>query len=195
MDILNISCWFLQLIPKYFPAYLLCFSYTIIFTWTSWLLLVPVFSKHTHLCWLFSICLPFKVHPVKATVFPVVMYGCESWTIKKAECNRIDAFELWCWRRLLKVPWTAGRSSQSILKEIKPDYSLEGLMLKLQYFGHSVQELTHWKRPWCWKNWRQEEKTMTEDKTVGWHHQLEGHEYEQAPGDSEWQGSLACYSL
>ena len=79
-----------------------------------------------------------NVHLVKAMVFPVVMYGCESWTIKKAECQRIDAFELWCWRRLLRVPWTAKRSNQSILKEINPEYSLEGLMLKLklQYFGH-----------------------------------------------------------
>ena len=85
-----------------------------------------------------NITLPTKVHLVKAMVFPVVMYGCESWTIKKAECQRIDAFELWCWRRLLRVPWTARRSSQSILKEINPEYSLEGLMLrlKLQYFGH-----------------------------------------------------------
>ena len=84
-----------------------------------------------------DITLPTKVHLVKAMVFPVVMYGCESWTIKKAECQRIDAFELWCWRRLLRVPWTARRSNQSILKEVNPDYSLEGLMLKLklQYFG------------------------------------------------------------
>ena len=82
-----------------------------------------------------------KVHLVKAMVFPVVMYGCESWTIKKAEHQRIDAFELWCWRRLLRVPWTARRSNQSILKEINPEYSLEGLMLKLklQYFGHLVR--------------------------------------------------------
>ena len=81
---------------------------------------------------------PTKVHLVKAMVFPVVMYGCESWTVKKAECQRIDAFELWCWRRLLRVPWTAGRSNQSILKKISPEYSLKGLMLKLklQYFGH-----------------------------------------------------------
>ena len=80
-----------------------------------------------------------KVHLVKAVVFPVVIYGCESWTIKKTECCRIDAFELWCWTRLLKVPWTARRSNQSILKEISPEYSLEGLMLKLQYFGHLIQ--------------------------------------------------------
>ena len=88
-----------------------------------------------------DITLPTKVHLVKAMVFPVVMYGCESWTVKKAECRRIDAFELWCWRRLLRVPWTARRSNQSILKEIRPRYSLEGLMLKLklQYFGHLMQ--------------------------------------------------------
>ena len=85
--------------------------------------------------------MPAKVHPVKAMVFPVIMYGCESWTIKKAESRRIDAFELWCWRRLLRVPWTARRSNQSIRKEISPEYSLEGLMLKLklQYFGHLMQ--------------------------------------------------------
>ena len=85
-----------------------------------------------------DITLPTKVHLIKGKVFPVVMCGCESWTIKKAEHGRIDAFELWCWRRLLRVPWTAKRSNQSILKEISPEYSLEGLMLKLklQYFGH-----------------------------------------------------------
>ena len=85
-----------------------------------------------------NITLPTKIHLVKAKAFPVVVYGCESWTIKKAECQRIDAFELWCWRRLLRVPWTARRSNKSILKEINPEYSLEGLMLKLklQYFGH-----------------------------------------------------------
>ena len=88
-----------------------------------------------------DINLPTNVHLVKAVVFPVVMYGCESWTITKAECQRIDAFELWCWRRLLRVPWTARRSNQSILKEINPEYSLEGLMLKLklQYFGHKME--------------------------------------------------------
>ena len=88
-----------------------------------------------------DITLPTKVCLVKAMAFSVVMYGCESWTIKKAECQRIDSFELWCWRRLLRVPWTARRSNQSILKEISPEYSLEGLMLKLklQYFGHIMQ--------------------------------------------------------
>ena len=90
-----------------------------------------------------DITLPTKVHLVKAMVFPVVMYGCESWTVKKAECLRIDAFELWCWRRLLRVPWTARRSNQSILKEISPGISLEGMMLKLklQYFGHLMQRV------------------------------------------------------
>ena len=88
-----------------------------------------------------DITLPTKVHLIKAMIFPVVMYGCESWTMKKAEHQRIDAFELWCWRRLLRVPWTARRSNQYILKEISPEYSLEGLMLKLklQYFGHLMQ--------------------------------------------------------
>ena len=90
-----------------------------------------------------DITLPTKVHLVKAMVFPVVMYGCESWTIKKAECRRIDGFELWCWRRLLRVPWTARRSSQSILREISPGGSLEGMMLKLelQYFGHVMRRV------------------------------------------------------
>ena len=83
-----------------------------------------------------DISLLTKVRIIKATVFPVVMYGCESWTVKKAECQRIEAFELWCWRRLLKVPWTRRRSNQSILREINPEYLLEGLKLKLQYFGH-----------------------------------------------------------
>ena len=98
-----------------------------------------------------DITLPTKVCLVKAMVFPVVLYGYESWTVKKAECRRTDASELWCWRRLLRVPWTARRSNQSSLKEINPEYSLEGLMLKMkiQYFGHLMrcEELTHLKRP------------------------------------------------
>ena len=96
-----------------------------------------------------DITLPTKVCLVKAMVFPVVMYGCESWTVKKAERRRIDAFELWCWRRLLRVPWTASRFSQSILKEISPEYSLEGLMLKLklQYFGHLIGRTDSFERP------------------------------------------------
>ena len=99
-----------------------------------------------------DITLSTKVSLLKAMVFWKVMYGCESWTIKKAECGRIDAFELWCWRRLLRVPWTAWRSNLSILK-ISPGCSLEGLMLKLklQYFGHLMWKLTHLKRPWCWE--------------------------------------------
>ena len=99
-----------------------------------------------------DITLPTKVHLVKAMVFPVVMCGCESWTIKKAECRRIDAFELWCWRRLLRVPWTA-RSNLSILKEISPEYSLEGLMLKLklQYFGHLIRRTDSGKIAFCWE--------------------------------------------
>ena len=98
-----------------------------------------------------DITLPTKVCLVKAMAFPVIMYGCESRTIKKAEHQRLDAFELWCWRRLLRVPWTARRSNQSILKEISPEYSLEGLMLKLklQYFGHLMRRADSWKRPWC----------------------------------------------
>ena len=103
-----------------------------------------------------DITLPTKVHLVKAMVFPMVMYGCESWTIKKAEHWRIDAFELWCWRRLLRVPWTAKRSNQSILKEMSPGCLLEGLMLKLklQHFGHMMCRVSHWKRPWCWERLR-----------------------------------------
>ena len=96
-----------------------------------------------------DITLPTKVHVVKAVVFPVVMYGCESWTIKKAECQRIDAFELWCWRRLLRVLWTARRSNQSILKQVNPKYSLEGLKLKLQYFGHLMRRVDSLERLWC----------------------------------------------
>ena len=100
-----------------------------------------------------DITLLTKICLVKAMIFPVVIYGCESWTIKKAEYWRIDAFELWCWRRLLRVLWTARRSNQSILKEISPIYSLERLMLKLklQYFGHLMWRNDYWKRPWCWK--------------------------------------------
>ena len=97
-----------------------------------------------------DITLPTKVHLFKAVVFPVVMYGCESWTIKKAECRRTDDFELWCWRRLLRVPWTARRSNQSILKEISPEYSLEGLMLKLklQSFGHLMERTDSFEKTW-----------------------------------------------
>ena len=143
-----------------------------------------------------DITLPTKVHLVKAIVLPAVIYGCESWTMKKAECRRIDAFGLWCWRRLLRVPWTARRSNRSILKEISPEYSLEGLMLKLklQYFGHLMQRTDSFEKPWWWKDWMQEKKGMTEDEVIGWHHRLNGNELEQALGVGDGQGSLACCS-
>ena len=134
-----------------------------------------------------DITLPTKVYIVNATVFPVVMYGCESWTTKKAECRRIDAFELWCWRRLLRVPWTARRSNQSILKDINPEYSLEGLMLKLQYFGHLIKELTHWKRPWDCQILRA--RGEGGDKRMRWldgiFDDINGHEFEQTLGHIE----------
>ena len=121
-----------------------------------------------------DITLPTKVHLVKAMVFPVVMYGCESWTVKKAECRRIDAFELWCWRRLLRVPWTARRSNQSILREISPGCSLEGMMLKLvalQYFGHLMRRADSLENTlMLGADWRQEEKGTTEEEMAGWHH-------------------------
>ena len=224
-----------------------------------------------------DITLLTKVHTVKAVVFPVVMYGCDSWTIKKAEHQRIDAFKLWCWRRLLRVPWTARRSNQSTLKEINPEYSLEGLMLKLklQYFGHLVwiampecmlscfshvwlfvtpwtivlqdplsmgfSRQDYWsgllcpppgylphpgiepvslmppalasgsftisttweapvksqfigKDPDVGKDWRQKEKQTAEDEMVGWHHWFSAHEFEQTPGESGGQRSMACHS-
>ena len=143
-----------------------------------------------------GITLPIKVHLVKAMVFPGVMCGWESWTIKKAKCQRIDAFELWCWR-LLKVPWTARRSNQSILKEINPGISLEGMMLKLkfQYFGYLMGRAISL------------EKTLMQGKIEakaegfsrgwdGWMASLtNGHEFEQAQEDGEGQGNLACCSL
>ena len=145
-----------------------------------------------------DITLPTKAHMVKAMVFPAVMHGCDSWTIKKTEYQRIEDFELWYCRRLLRVPWTARRSNQFILKEISPEYSLEGLMLnlKLQYFGDLM--------------WRTDslEKTLmlgkiegkrrrgeAEDEIVRQHHWLNGHEFEKILGDSGGQRSLACYSL
>ena len=120
-----------------------------------------------------DITLLTKVHLVKAKVSPAVMYGCESWAIKKAECRRSNDFELWFWRRLLRVPWTARRSNQLILMEIIPEYSLEGLMLKwkLQYFGHLMWRTNIWKDPDAGKDWRREEKGTTEDEMAGWHHQ------------------------
>ena len=151
-----------------------------------------ILASSGHHCQLFRLLT--KVHLVKAMVFPVVMYGSESWTIKKAECRRIDAFELWCWRRLLRVPWTTRRSNQSVLKEST---------LKM-----------HWK-DWCWswssntlttcckgrligkdpdsgKDWGQEEKGETEDEMVGWHHWLDGHEFKQTLRNGEGQGSLGA---
>ena len=126
--------------------------------------------------------------------FPVVMYGCESWTIKKVEHRRSDAFKLWSWRKLLRVSWTARRSYQSILKGINPEYSLEGRMLKLklQYSGHLCEQLTYWKRPYAGKDWRQEEKRATEDEMFGWHHWFSGHEPRQTLGDGKGQRILAC---
>ena len=127
-----------------------------------------------------DITLPTKVRLVKAMVFPVVMYGCETWTVKKAECLRIDAFQLWCWRRLLRVPRTARRSNKSILKEINPGISLEGMMLKLklQYFGHLMQRVDSLEDSDAERDWGQEEKGMTEDEMAGWHHGLDGRESE-----------------
>ena len=143
-----------------------------------------------------DITLLTKVRLVKAMVFQVVLHGCGSWTIRKAECRRIDAFELWFWRRLLRVPWTARRSNQSILKEISPEYSLEGLMLKLklQYWPPQVKNWLLRKDPDAGKDWRQEEKGTTENETVWRNHRLNGYEFEQALGVSEGQGSLACCS-
>ena len=144
-----------------------------------------------------DITLPTKVHLVKTMVYPVVTYGCESWTIKKAEHQRTDAFELWCWRRLLTVPWTARRSNQSILKAISPEYSLEGLMLKLklQYFGHLMWRADSLEKTLTLgkiESWKQ--KGMTEDEMVGWHNRLNGHEFEQALGAGDGQGGLTCCS-
>ena len=127
-----------------------------------------------------DITLSTKVHLVKAMVFTVVTYGCESWTVKKAERRRIDAFELWCWRRLLRVPWTARRSNQSILKEISPGCSLEGLILKLklQYFGYLMRRVDSLEKTDAGREWGQEEKGTTEDEMVGWDHRLDGCESE-----------------
>ena len=124
------------------------------------------------------------------------MYGWERvGTLKKAECQRIDAFELWCWRRLLRVPWAARRSNQSILK-INPGISLEGMMLKvkLQYFGHLMRRVDSLEKTDAGKEQRQEEKGTTQDEMVGWHHRLNGREYAQALGVGHGQGSLACCS-
>ena len=141
-----------------------------------------------------DITLPTKVCLVKALVFPVVMYGCESWTVKKAERWRIDAFELWCWRRLLRVPWTARRSSQSILKEVSPEYSLERLMLKLklQYFGQLMRRTDSLEKTLMLGEI--EGGRTTENEMVGWHHWLNEHEFGWAPGVGDGQGSLVWCS-
>ena len=140
-----------------------------------------------------DITLLSKVRMVKAMVFPVVMYGCETWTIKKDERWRIDAFKLWCWRRLLRFPWTARISNQSILKKINPEYSLEELMLKL-----NSNTLTTWCESWIIRkdpdagnDWKLEEKGMTEHEMIGWHHWSSG---PPSLGDGEGQGSLVCSS-
>ena len=125
-----------------------------------------------------DIILPTKVYLIKAMVFPVVMHGCEIWNKKKAEHRKMDAFELWCWRRLLRVPWTARRSNQSILKEISPECSLEGLMLKLKLWPPDGKSWLIWKDPDAGNDWRWEEKGMAEDDMVGWRHRLNGHEFE-----------------
>ena len=143
-----------------------------------------------------DITLPTKVHLVKAMAFPVVLYGCESWTMKKAERRRIDAFELWCWRGLLRVPGTARRSSQSSLKEISPEYSLEGLMLKLklQYLGHLMRRTDSFEKTLMLGKIEGRRRGQQRMRWLDRLHQLHGHEFEQALGVGEEQGGLACYS-
>ena len=138
-----------------------------------------------------------KVCIVKAMDFPVVMYWCENWTIKKGWAPKNWCLWTVVWRRLLRVPWTARRSNQSILKDINPKYYLEGLMLqlKLWYLATWCEDPTHWKSfPDAGKDWAQEEKWATRDEMVGWQHQLNGHEFEQTLGNRGAQGSLACCS-
>ena len=143
-----------------------------------------------------NITLSTKVHLDKAIGFPVVMYGCESWTVKKAEHRRIDAFELWCWRRLLRVPWTARRSNQSILKEVSPGVHWKDSCWSWnsKTLATCFEELTHLKDPDSGKDLGQEEKGTTEDEMVGWHHRLNWHGFGWAPGVGGGQGGLACYS-
>ena len=143
-----------------------------------------------------DIILPTKVCLVKAMVFPVVMYGCESWTVKKAECQRIDAFELWCWRRLLRVPWTVRRSNQSILKEISPGISLEGMLLKLklQYFGHLMQRVDSLEKTLMLggiggRRKRGQERMRWLDSITD---SMDSHEFESTPGDGDGHRGLAC---
>ena len=127
-------------------------------------------------------------------VFPVVTYSCESWTIKKAECQRIDAFELWCWRRFLRVPWTVRRSNQSILKEVNPEYSLEGLMLKLklQYSGHLMQRVDSLEKTLMLGKTEGRRRRGWQDEMAGRYNWCTEHELGQAPGDGEGQGGLLC---
>ena len=127
-------------------------------------------------------------------VFPVVMYGCESWIVKKSECKRIDAFEVWCWRRLLRVPWTERRSNQSILKKISPGCSLEGLMLKLklQYFGHLMQRADSLEKTLMLGKIEGGRRRGRQRMMIGWHHRLNGHGFGWTPGFCDGQGGLVC---
>ena len=144
------------------------------------------------------ILIPLTISNVTLNVILLIsdlLYGCESWTIKKAEHQRTDAFKLWCWRRLLRVPWTARRSKKSILKEINPEYPLEGLMLKLkvQYFGHLMQRANSLEKALMLGK-IESRRIGWQDEMDGWHHQLNGHEFKQTPRNSEGQESLACFS-
>ena len=146
-----------------------------------------------------DITLPTKVHLVKAMVFPVVIYGCESWTVKKAESQRIDAFELWCWRRLLRVPWTARKSNQSILKEIDQSWVFFGsndakVETPILWPPH-VKSWLIGKDSDAGRAWGQEEKGTTEDEMAGWHHGLDGHKFGWTPGAGDRQGGLECCNL
>ena len=142
-----------------------------------------------------DITLPTKVPLVKAMVFPVVIYRCESWTVKKAEHQRIDAFELWCWRRLLRVPWTARSPTSPFWRR-----SALGFLWREWCWGWNSstlatlwEELTQWKRLWCWEGLGEEEKGTTEDEIAGWHHRLNGHEFKWTLGVGDGQGGLACF--
>ena len=178
-----------QFVPPLYPPwypYICSLHLGLYFHFENRLISVPLFISITT-----KVCL------VKAMVFQVVMYVCESWTIKKTECWGIHAFELWCWIRVLRAPWSARISHQSILKEISPECSLEGLMLKLklQYFGQLMQRADSLERPWCWERLKPGgEKGMTDNEMVGWYHQLYGDEFEQALGVGDGQGSLVCCS-
>ena len=142
-----------------------------------------------------DITLPTKVRLVKAVVFPVAMCGCESWTVKKAECWRIDVFELWCWRTLLRVPWTARRSNQSLLKEISPGCSLEGMMLKLklQYFRHLMWRVDSLEKTLMLGGIEGRRRRGRQDEMAGWHHWLDGHEFEWTLGVGDgWEAWRAA---